>query len=303
MASEVINENNLPSKTYYEELERIMNYNEINDIIINNVLASKADNWMMQFHKYASDYLSKYMNADSNINADKRCRDFIYMMVDIIRSIHSSSASTSYELIESNITTFTSTMQMYGYEKCYMFSSDQYSNAEDKKNFDDFLENITYINRKLNDVNNSQYCTELEQYVQEYKEVYKQLYTSNQNLYSEIAKYYGLSSVDGYEKMIPQITCTSVENDEASAVDGGPGEGTKLSGGSISTISISSLLGISILSYFLYNVTPIGPRVNTLIKKKLNFMHEYNDKDTEDLLEYSKMYPTDIQYQMSYEPS
>ncbi|SBT72742.1 Plasmodium vivax Vir protein, putative, partial [Plasmodium ovale] len=284
-------------------LEKIMNYNEINDIIINNDEASKADNWMTQFYNYANGYLTKYINADSNINNDKRCRDFVYMMVNIIRSIQSSSASTSYELIESTITNFTNTMKVYGYEKCYMFSSDQYSDAENKKQFDDFLENITYINRKLKDVNNSQYCTELKQYVQEYKEVYKQLYTSNQNLYSEIAEYYGLSSVDGYDKMIPQITCTSVENDEASVVAGGPGEGTKLSGGSISTISISSLLGISILSYFLYNITPFGPRVNTLIKKKLNIMHEYNDKDTEDLLEYSKMYPTDMQYQMSYEPS
>ncbi|SBT01370.1 hypothetical protein POVCU1_066420 [Plasmodium ovale curtisi] len=216
-------------------------------------------------------------------------------MVNIIRSIQSLSASTSYELIESTITNFTKTINVYGYEKCYMFSSDQYSDAENKEEFDDYLENITYINRKLNEVNNIQYCTELKQYVQGDKEIYKQLYTSKPNLYSEIAKYYVLSSVDEYEKMIPQITCTSVANDDASAVSRGPGEETKLLDGYISIISISSLLGISILSYFLYNVR--------MHFKKLNIVHEYNYKDTEYLLEYSKRYPTDMQYQMSYQPS
>ncbi|SBS82030.1 hypothetical protein POVCU2_0013460 [Plasmodium ovale curtisi] len=47
-------------------------------------------------------------------------------------------------IIINNLDYFTNSLGFYGYDKCSMITSEQYSNVSYKKEFDDFLEDVTY---------------------------------------------------------------------------------------------------------------------------------------------------------------
>ncbi|SBT31160.1 hypothetical protein POVWA2_002640 [Plasmodium ovale wallikeri] len=97
-----------------------------------------------------------------------------------------------------------------------MISKDQYSNAEEKKDFCDFLENIMYYKNELDEINNIPYCKEIKQYVENYIARFKRSYTLKQQMCSDVARYYNLSSFYQFEYIIPRIICASDGSSETS---------------------------------------------------------------------------------------
>lgn len=79
------------------------------------------------------------MNDNSNYNHNKRCRDYTYVIVDLTNEIKDPKIYQTYKFIEETIISFTNSLGFYGYDKCSMITSEQYSNVSYKKEFDDFL--------------------------------------------------------------------------------------------------------------------------------------------------------------------
>ncbi|SBT74449.1 hypothetical protein POWCR01_000218200 [Plasmodium ovale] len=152
-------------KNYYDELKEYIHYDDISGIIINNLDWSGAYEWTTKFNAYWTGYLEKYMNANSNDNYYKSCRDYTYIIVDLTNEIKDPKIYQTYKFIEETIINFTNSLCMYSYDKCSMITSEQYSNVSYKKEFDDFLEDITYSRKNLQQIHKRLHCEEINKHV------------------------------------------------------------------------------------------------------------------------------------------
>ncbi|SBT55904.1 PIR Superfamily Protein [Plasmodium ovale wallikeri] len=293
-----IRKNDLPSIKHYNVLKECMHYNDIIDAIDKNKSTVVANNWSDNFRTYSSSYLDKYPDDTSN-NSGKRCRDLIYLLEYIKTRITVSpifDGQNDYML--SNIDNFVKSLKSYGYEECPINLTEHKTlYTQNRRKLDDLCEDITYINEKINEINNSSQCTDIKDHIIEQRRSVREKYDLSSYEYFDILKYYSYETFENIESTIGKIKCKT-HNSVAS-------EGTSQSSGEHTPILIVlPLLGIVLISFLLYKLTPLGPLLNTKIMKKTKYWKIINDNETDEILEHTseipKTYLHDKGYHMLY---
>ncbi|SBT73721.1 hypothetical protein, conserved [Plasmodium ovale] len=302
--AEEITKDNLPSKTYYEEVHKCIKFDEIEMIIINDQDPSAANEWIGQFMNYSEGYLKTYTNEGSTINGDKRCRDYIYSLVAIKKYIEQSKNNRgSYKIIVDTIDNFVTSLGVYGYDNCSMISENDYSNVDNMKKLDDFLQNITYIKSKLEQVNKSSHCNDIKTYMQIESLELKDIDRSNIPKYSEILKYYDVSENYAFDEIPNLISCTTAHNSLSEVAEGSTSH-SKLSGRDTFLSAFFPLVGVSVISFFLHKHTSLGSWLNNRILNRTISKNILNEDKNDNILEqnYEPFY-TDTHnegYNLSY---
>ncbi|SBT33379.1 PIR Superfamily Protein [Plasmodium ovale wallikeri] len=294
----------LPSSKFDEELKNRMHYEDINVIIINNGEASDANDWTKNFFTYADSYLKNYVDIESEIDGNKRCRDFTYMISEIIENIQKSDKHDDYEFIERNIKNFMINLNSYGYENCPMIESEDYSVIKKKKEIDDILHDITYIRDHMTEIPKSSECIEIKDHVKQQGSIIQTLYDSKLSQFQDVLKFYDFSENYNFKSMEEKINCVTHMSD--SHVDQHALPATSESSHQKTTVPVVfSLLGISLISLF-YKRASIGSWLNNKIGRKLQIIHSPDEQSLNNLLEHPDeiSYPSshDNKYEILYNP-
>ncbi|SBT72311.1 hypothetical protein, conserved [Plasmodium ovale] len=293
-----IRKNDLPSIKHYNVLKECMHYNDIIDAIDKNKSTVVANNWSDNFRTYSSSYLDKYP-VDTSINSNKRCRDLIYLLEYIKTRITVSpifDGQNGYML--SNIDNFVNSLISYGYEKCTIDLTEQETlYTQNRRQFDDLCEDVTYINEKLNEINNSSQCKEIHDYIVGQKKSVRETYDLDFYKYFDILQYYSYDTFESIERIIKNIKCNNHHGVASEETLQSSGEHTPI-------LIVLPLLGIVLISFFLYKFTPLGSFLNTKIMKKTKYWKIINDKETDEILEHTSEIPQtyfhDKEYHMLY---
>ncbi|SBT58936.1 PIR Superfamily Protein [Plasmodium ovale wallikeri] len=281
-----ISKDELPSAKHYNELKKSMNYNEINDVIMRTKPPSYSDSWIKNFNTYSSNYLSKYPPISTNDNPNKRCRDVVFFLEDIKKGVTQSQAFEGQNnMIIGNINNYLKTMLMpEGYDYCPINSNDENKlYTENIKQLDDLCEDITYINEKLDEINNSSQCKDIKDHIVEESRSVKAKYNHSSE-YNDILKYYRYESLQDIESAIENIKCKNPHDASSDGMPELPGKHTPI-------LIVLPIFGIILLSFFLYKLTPLGPFLNTKILKKIKYWKITDDKDIDQILEYPSEIP------------
>ncbi|SBT57300.1 PIR Superfamily Protein [Plasmodium ovale wallikeri] len=289
-----IRKDDLPSINHYNILKECMRYNNIIDAINKNKYTEDANNWSNNFRTYSLGYLDKYP-VDTSNNSNKRCRDLIYLLEYIKTRITLSKifdGQNGYML--SNIDNFVISLKSQGYEECPINSTDNSElYTQDRRHLDDLCEDITYINDNMNDINNSSQCKEIEAHIVGQKINVRATYDLNSDKYFDILQYYSYNSFKDIESTIEKIKCKTHNS--------APSEGTPQSSGEHTPILIIlPLLGIVLISFLLYKLTPLGSLLNTKIMKKIKYWKIINDKETDEILDHTPKIPQNYLHNKGY---
>ncbi|SBT72468.1 hypothetical protein, conserved [Plasmodium ovale] len=295
-----LSKENLPSIKHLIELKKIMHYNDIHEGINNSAHAEKANTWISNINSYASSYLEKYPIQSNDKKHNKRCRDLAYFLEDIKTKITASRIFDGYfSVMIGNIDNYLKSMlKVEGYDDCPIDLTDNSElYTQNKKKMDDLCEDITYINEKMNEINNSSQCTDIKDHIIEQRRSVREKYDLSSYEYFDILKYYSYETFENIESTIEKIKCKT-HNSVAS-------EGTSQSSGEHTPILIVlPLLGIVLISFFLYKFTSLGTLLNTKITKKIKHWKIINDKETDEILENTSDIPQtylhDKEYHMLY---
>ncbi|SBT55716.1 PIR Superfamily Protein [Plasmodium ovale wallikeri] len=279
-----ISKDKLPSKIYYKELQEYIHYKDIEDILKSIKEISSSGEWTSNFSKYAEKYTDKYPENDSRNNSSKRCRDLIYILNVIKWEINKSSKfEGTQEIINSTIDNYISSfLTPLGYENCYIKLSTESEVIKNKKILDDLCEDVDYVQKNTKQINSSEKCNEIREYISEQITSAKSKNMFSSAEYSDILGYYKFSS-DNFDNITQKVHCTDSSNSE-SLSELQHQSGTSKNTGKEMSISITlSLLGIMFICFLLYKITPIGPWLNEVIKKKLKLGNNRSDDISQEL--------------------
>ncbi|SBT73932.1 hypothetical protein, conserved [Plasmodium ovale] len=294
-----IRKNDFPSIKNYNVLKECMHYNDIVDAIDKNESTQDADKWINNFRTYSLGYLDIYPNDASN-NSNKRCRDLIYLIEDIKTRIIASrifDGDNSYMI--NNINNHLLNILMpQGFEQCPINSTqDMKFYTKNRRLLDDLCEDSVYINENVNEINNSSQCKEIQEHIAEQSRSVRETYNLNYSEYVNILQYYNYESFKNIEIEIEKINCNNHHNAASEETPQSSGEHTPI-------LIVLPLLGIVLISFFLYKLTPLGPLLNTKIMKKIKYSKIINDKETDEILEHTSEIPQtylhDKEYHMLY---
>ncbi|SBT47315.1 PIR Superfamily Protein [Plasmodium ovale wallikeri] len=282
-----INVDKLPSKIHYNVLKECMKYDKIDDFINNVERSTDANAWILNFNEYSSNYLDMYIDDTVN-NPNKRCRDYLYLLEDIITKIKGSSLyENKDDNMLMNIDNYKKhTLMSKGYEECPVDSEDEesiYTNS--RKRFDDFCEDITYINRNINEINSSSQCSEIKNYITAESTILKSSYDQSLDEYFHLLKYNKFTSFNEFSIIIEKVTCKKPEISSGEENLLQPHASPELSGVHISIPVIFSLLGILFFCIYLYKFTSFGPWLNRHIQKRKIIWNNLNDRFNEQILQ------------------
>ncbi|SBT72593.1 hypothetical protein, conserved [Plasmodium ovale] len=197
-----------------------------------------------------------------------------------------------------NIDNFVKSLNSQGYEECPINSTDNSEfYTQNRRHLDDLCEDMAYINDNMNDINNSSHCKEIEDHIMEKKSRVKTTYDLNSSEYLDILQYYNYKSFQDIENEIEKINCNNHHNAALGQTSQSSSEHTPI-------LIVLPLLGIVLISFFLYKLTPLGPLLNTKIMKKIKYSKIINDKETDEILEHTSEIPQtyfhDKGYRMLY---
>ncbi|SBT56624.1 PIR Superfamily Protein [Plasmodium ovale wallikeri] len=298
--SEEISIDNLPSKKYYNELKKCIEYQTIDDIINKEKPISTARTWVSNFYTSSFQYLNIYPSVSSDKNSSKRCRDFVFMLNTIKGKINKSALFQGDTYVNDNIDNFMDpTLKSYGYDNCSTnLSTYEEDTINNSKRLDDLCEDATYVESKHNDINSSSNCKDIKNhFIQEISEL------KAYNL--DFLEYYDFSSFDELEGIIQKIKCNSDHAVGSSLARQGTHETYQFPVKYIPIVLIISLMGILFILFFLYKNTPVGPWLKTKIKKKMKIWNILsNEVENEMLEENSEYIPTKShnEYNVLYNP-
>ncbi|SBT58400.1 PIR Superfamily Protein [Plasmodium ovale wallikeri] len=287
-----ISKDELPSIKHYNVLKKCMHYNDIIDAIDKNKSA-EADNWSNNFIRYARGYLDKYP-VDAPNNSNKRCRDLAYFLEDIKTRIKASQIfKGENSVMIGNIDNYLQKMLMSeGYSDCPMNSPDVNTlYTENIKQLDDLCEDISYINKNTHKINNSSQCKEIEDHIAEQRSDKEKYDLSSE--YLDILRYYSYDTFENIESIIAKINCNNHHNAALGQTSQSSSEHTPI-------LIVLPLLGIVLISFFLYKLTPLGPLLNTKIMKKIKYSKIINDKETDEILEHTSEIPQTYLHDKGY---
>ncbi|SBT59291.1 PIR Superfamily Protein [Plasmodium ovale wallikeri] len=280
-----IDKNDLPSIKHYNILKKCIRYNDIIDAIDNNK-RTEADNWITNLNTYSLDYLNKYSDDASDDNSNKHCRDLIYLLEYIKTRITVSPIFDGQNVyMLSNIDNFVKSLISQGYEKCPINSTDNSElYTQNRRHLDDLCEDITYINEKLNKINNSSQCKDIKDHIVEQRISVKEKYNLNSDEYFDVLKYYSYETFDYIESIIEKIRCNNHNRDASEGASQSSGEYTPI-------LVVLPLLGIILISFSLYKLTPLGQLLNAKIMNKIKHWKIISDKETDEILEHTSEIP------------
>ncbi|SBS91766.1 hypothetical protein POVCU2_0069840 [Plasmodium ovale curtisi] len=178
----------------------------------------------------------------------------------------------SYKFIDDTIYNFIKYLDVYGYDNFSMISNNDFSNVDNMKKLDDFLQDFTYIKSKLEEINKSPHCNEIKTYIQIESLEIKYIYSSNIPKSSEILKYYDISENYALDIIPNLINCTTTENSLSEVTEGSTSH-SKLSGRDTF---------LSVFSHFWHK--PLGSWLNNRILSRTISKNNLNEDKNNNIL-------------------
>ncbi|SBT57673.1 PIR Superfamily Protein [Plasmodium ovale wallikeri] len=219
--TEGITINDLPSKKYKNELEIGINYQDIEENIESNKLATDSFYWSTTVRNYLEKYIYGNIDKWSDSNYEKRCRDFNYILDIILKKIKKKKETNSdvpysliYEYIENAAKAH---LQTWGAE-CERKSKLPHDSddIENMKNLDDLCEDIVYINKKISEINKN-HCNKIDSYINQQIFDLNNIYKMSETKYSDILGYYNFTSLYDFN-----VTTTNLKSKCQEYIDGLP---------------------------------------------------------------------------------
>ncbi|SBS94843.1 PIR protein [Plasmodium ovale] len=306
-----ISVNDLPSKKFNNIWDEGICYSEVNNIITRKKSPEEAYKWIGNFQKNFSNNLEKHKDKINNNTRNKRCRDLYYIIYDILYQLKRLEGYNSiYSGIKENIKGFINSAFMNyslrdsGYMNCLPASINEadyeYGNGKDKKYIDDLGEDITYIEKNIDQINSSHECSKIKAYLEEEFYTRNRIYQLNNEIYEKILGYYEKNNFDSFKDIIAKIECTTSEDsqqkvhldDSETRLDFLPSH--------IIILPILFLLGFLLIFSFLCKLTPFRFGFNRKIWKKLIFSNNADDEVSHKILEHSSEYAQTNSYNDEY---
>ncbi|SBT58401.1 PIR Superfamily Protein [Plasmodium ovale wallikeri] len=295
--------NDLPSKKYKNELEIGINYQDIEENIESNKLATDSLYWSTTVRNYLEKYIYGNIDKWSGSNYEKRCRDFNYILDIILKKIKKKEQTNSdvpYSLFQDYIDKAAKAhLQTWGGE-CERKSKlpDDSDDIENMKNLDDLCEDIVYIRKKILEIHKN-HCNEIDNYINEQIFSLKHIYKMSETKYSDILGYYNFTSLDEIDTTAGKLK-SKCQADITGASLADQAEMQQYPGRSASIIAVTSLSGILSSFFLLYKTTSFGSILNNLVGKKIKFGNNLSDEAYLETLEDISESPYDGGYNILY---
>ncbi|SBT59374.1 PIR Superfamily Protein [Plasmodium ovale wallikeri] len=281
----------LPSKKYKNELEIGINYQDIEENIESNKLATDSLYWSTTVRNYLEKYIYGNIDKWSGSNYEKRCRDFNYILDIILKKIKEKEKTNSdvpYSLFQdyideaakSHLKTWEDEYKCIRDSKIPKYSDD----IENMKNIDDLCEDIAYIEKNVSKIHSNN-CKQIESYIDQQITNLKPIYTSSSTKYSDILGYYGYTSFDKIDNIAKDFKSKCQEGTTGASLAGYQGGMPQNTGKNASIIAVTSLSGILSSFFLLYKTTSFGSILNNLVGKKIKFGNNLRDKSFHETLE------------------
>ncbi|SBT57561.1 PIR Superfamily Protein [Plasmodium ovale wallikeri] len=274
--------NDLPSKKFNNQLEKGINYDEIEKYIESDTFSSEGEFWINTLNGYVRSYIDTFIGGWSENNYDKRCRDFNYILDLALKKVTEkckTKMGISYDLIEQYVYNSAKySLEIYG-DECTRNSKIKvnYDDIENMKKFDDLCEDIDYIKSLISDID-SDNCKQIESYIDQKITDIEQIYTKSSSKYSHILEHYHFQSFDEINTTLRNLKSKCQEGIDGVSLTGDHSETSHHSGGSAPIIAVTSLSGILSSFFLLYKTTSFGSILNTLIRNKIKFGNNLSDE-------------------------
>ncbi|SBT56278.1 PIR Superfamily Protein [Plasmodium ovale wallikeri] len=326
----------LPSVKFENELKDKIQYKTLEDYVTRNPTDEQIDEWISNFESNIHTYLMEH-SVQSLINEEKGCKDFNYFINDITQKIRSFRKEKVFEAhkwatrIKSWNENYPKTNLSYKCNKNNIYYDDNL-----KKLYDLCIDS-EFVNQNKHKLKNMHDCQSI---IDNMSIRYNELVSIRQTLELKRtrSKIPDTCSAKNLEKMLPNIDCKSITEQETRLDEFGPGadhlrreklEGTaraqswpgigeipntgedvlKIPGenGENNSIGLVSLpiLGVFVLSFFLYKYTPLGSKFHSYFQNKGNISINQDYEATNKMLcntsNLNDMYSENIQYDLSYQ--
>ncbi|SBT55979.1 PIR Superfamily Protein [Plasmodium ovale wallikeri] len=299
--------NELPSKKFGNIWNEEICYDEVNNIITHKKGTGDAYKWLTNFGKKFKINLEKHQVNINDNTLEKRCRDLYYIIYDILYQLKNLEhyEYSTYNTIKETIKVYIrSAFINIGYASCLPDSINEadyeYANVKDKKYIDDFCEDITYIEKSVNQINSSHECNEIKVYLEEEFNKRNQTYNLKKELYAKILEYYKKNNFDSLKDIIAQIKCTTGENVQEKELLDDPETPVDSSHWHSIVAPVLSLWGFLLIFIFLYKATPFRSWFDRKIRKKIIYSNNENDEVSHKIFEESCEYPQTNPYNDEY---
>ncbi|VVA00226.1 PIR protein [Plasmodium vivax] len=202
-----ISENDLPSVKFENEIKDLIDYSTFESYKKNITESDKIDKWIESFQEKLEAY-SIDSSEDSSPNQDKRCKHFNYLLNFIINKLNSLSRNPLEGLNWST--------KIKQCRKKFLLSNDNLNcnennrySGEDDKLLGTFCEDRDFINRNLDQIQNSDHCQNIVDYMSTIKVrllSIHQLHLTRRHTHLEIDNN---CSTKNLNDILPSITCNS----------------------------------------------------------------------------------------------
>ncbi|SBS91720.1 PIR Superfamily Protein [Plasmodium ovale curtisi] len=272
----------IPSIKYKDIWNEGICYNEINEIIEQNKSPQDADTWTHNFRTQFYTFLEIRADKFFNDNTKKRCRDLYYILYYILYNIKLlQNYEQSYDNIKQSIKNYMdSALKIHDYAICIRDALNEdcnhYNKIEEvnKKNIDDFCEDIYFVNTHHESINISIECREIQGYIKYKISSLNSIYTDKDNKYSEILNFYNFTSFNDFNNITQKIKCKN-EGAESFSITQDKSDISQSNEINKSIFPILSLSGV-LLHFFIFT-TPFGSWLNTRMRKKIKFDNNTSD--------------------------
>ncbi|SBT56809.1 PIR Superfamily Protein [Plasmodium ovale wallikeri] len=318
--SEIISLNDLPSVKYEKELKDSINYNTLENSVKNVIEDEEIHSWVQNFKSKVEEYLTNSPRHFS-FNNDKRCKDFNYLIIEIINKIHSLSDNIGRKAKWSN--------EIKKWRDDYFSRNPSLISDKNNKYWDlqlkdlyDLCEDYLFVQEKLEEIKISDKCESFITKMNEKKEVLNQKRT----FFERKIRFMNIPNIPCshtiLDNHIPPINCTPItkpdlapDADVANDDQLGSGEsGDRLrihlsssfggfnddrqrsstlregnetnSDSSSNAISLVSLpiFGVLVCSFLLYRFTPLRSKFHGNFLKNVDAPLNKDDKTIDQML-------------------
>ncbi|SBT02915.1 PIR Superfamily Protein [Plasmodium ovale curtisi] len=301
----VISVNDFPSTQFKSIWNDGICYDEVNSIINHKKSSSEDSKWIINFQNCFKNNLEKHKDKLINNTPDKRCRDFYYIIYDILYQLKNliNYNDHTYNTIKETIKRYIdSACISLRFPNCLSSINKEvdyeHSDIQDKKYIDDLCEDIKYIHSNIIHINSSSHCKEIKDHILGRNSSAQAKLISGK--YSDILNHYKFSSFDELNGIIKEIRCNSDENTEQSALTRDSQETSQLSDEPVPMVVIFSLLGILPVCFFLYKFTPVGTWLKTQIGKKIKLDNNLDAETDNEILDETSEYARNNLYYDKY---
>ncbi|SBT83136.1 PIR protein, partial [Plasmodium ovale] len=328
----------LPSVKFDKELKSKIDYDTVHNFIKYETTNEQIRRWITKFHANTEEYF-KYVSKQPSSSHDKGCREFYYLTYYILNKIHSLRENfmetfTFREEIKSIRDKYFSSSSSFICNTKHNYLKYQ------EKFLDDFCEDINFINENNDAIQISDQCQSIIDNISSRRVKL----TGMKDFFERGGRSKQITDTCNYEILelkFPPFVCTPnskpeplhkasmgsehhADSQQLGKVLGAqsfspsgeltihgqesfvnPEGGTNNVSPINDIISVSlPILGVSVFSFFLYNFTSFGSKIQTFLKKKNDISINQDDNITNplslDASNYEDIYSDNMQYNISY---